>query len=78
VRDAIEDMRMLIPPPVVKRFGATIGCLLAVAIGAIGLVGCAGKPLVRGFFEPGGVVYREAEQESWGSRSTLKVRGFDF
>jgi hypothetical protein len=59
------------------RTGLT-GCLLAVAITAIAMAGCAKRPLVRGFLEPGGVIYREAEQEDWGSRSTLKVRGFDF
>jgi hypothetical protein len=42
------------------------------------LPACAGKPLVRGMMEPGGTIYRESEQEEWGSRTTVKVEGFQF
>ncbi len=42
------------------------------------LTGCAGRPLVQGLLEPGGTIYRESEQEEWGSRTTLKVHGMDF
>jgi hypothetical protein len=44
----------------------------------LGLSGCAGRPVVQGFLEPGGTIYRESEQEDFGSRSTVKVRSFEF
>ena len=43
-----------------------------------GLTGCTGRPLVQGLFEPGGTIYRESEQEEWGSRSTVKIQGLEF
>jgi|GEM_PF-4610618 len=46
---------------------------------ALGLGGCAkDRPIVDGFFERGGVIYRDREPEAWGSRSTLNVRGLEF
>jgi len=42
------------------------------------LAGCTGKPLVHGLLDSDGMVYREAEQEEWGARTTVKVRPFEF
>lgn len=43
------------------------------------LAGCAtDRPLVKGLFDPGGVIYRDQEAEEFGSRDTLKVRGLEF
>lgn len=54
----------------------------ALALTALALLlfchGCTNRPLVRGLLEPGGTIYRESEGEEWGSRTTVKVRGFDF
>jgi hypothetical protein len=35
--------------------------------------GCAGKPVVHGWLDSDGTIYRESEQEDFGSRTTLKV-----
>jgi len=52
---------------------------LAVLFVALGFTGCAqDRPLVKGLFEPGGIIYREDEKEEWGSRSTVKVLGGEF
>jgi hypothetical protein len=40
--------------------------------------GCAGKPVVHGWLDSRGTIYRESEQEDFGSRTRLKVRGFEF
>ena len=54
----------------------TFACL---AIGLLGSSACASKrPLVDGFFERDGVIYRSSEPEAWGSRGTLNVRGMEF
>lgn len=42
------------------------------------LSGCTNRPLVKGLLREGGTIYRETEQEEWGARSTLKIRGLDF
>lgn len=52
--------------------------LLAVVVVTTGVTGCTGRPLVQGLFEPGGTIYRESEQEEWGSRSTVKIQGLEF
>jgi hypothetical protein len=41
-------------------------------------LGCAGKPVVHGWLDSRGTIYRESEQEDFGSRTTLKVRTFEF
>jgi hypothetical protein len=57
-----------------STFFVLLGCLLISFLG-----GCAkDRPLVEGFFEPGGIIYREDEKEEWGSRSTVKVLGGEF
>ena len=43
-----------------------------------GAVGCAQKPLVKGFFDEGGTIYRASESEEWGSRSAIKVQPLEF
>jgi len=40
--------------------------------------GCAGKPVVHGWLDSQGTIYRESEQEDFGSRTTVKVRSFEF
>lgn len=48
------------------------------AAGLLALGGCAAnRPLVKGFFDEGGTIYRGSEQEEWGTRSTVNV-GLDF
>jgi hypothetical protein len=44
----------------------------------IACLGCTGKPLVHGLLEPGGTIYRESEREDLGTRTTVKVRSFEF
>jgi hypothetical protein len=44
----------------------------------IACLGCTGKPLVHGLLEPGGTIYRESEREEFGTRTTVKVRSFEF
>lgn len=60
--------------PVTRKTASALGAIILM----LALSSCAERPLVRGLFEPGGTIYREDEQEAWGSRSTVKVRGFDF
>ncbi|HEY5778237.1 MAG TPA: hypothetical protein VIT00_05835 [Terrimicrobiaceae bacterium] len=36
------------------------------------------KPLVYGLLDSGGTIYRESEQEGFGSRTAVKVRSFEF
>jgi hypothetical protein len=48
------------------------------AAGSLILSACTNRPLVKGFFSEGGTIYRESEQEEWGARSTLKVKGLEF
>lgn len=51
-------------------------CLM---LGILSSTACASKrPLVDGFFERDGVIYRDSEPEEWGSRGTLNVRGMEF
>ena len=57
-----------------KEFAGWIVFLLCVIAGS----GCNGKPLVYGLLDSGGTIYRESEQEDFGSRTTVKVRSFDF
>ena len=52
-----------------REFAGLIVFLLCV----IGGSGCTGKPLVYG-----GTIYRESEQADFGSRTTVKVRSFEF
>jgi hypothetical protein len=54
-----------------------IGSILALWC-VIAALGCTGKPLVHGLLEPGGTIYRESEREDFGTRTTLKVRSFEF
>jgi len=63
--------------PLLKIPGLLKGLVLLV-FPIVTFSGCAGRPVVKGLFEPGGTIYREPEQEEWGSRSTLKVRGLEF
>jgi hypothetical protein len=41
-------------------------------------LGCAGKPVVHSWLDSRGTIYRESEQEDFGSRTTVKVRGLEF
>ena len=50
---------------------ATLLCMIACS-------GCAGKPVVEGWLDSRGTTYRESEQEDFGSRTTVKVRDFEF
>jgi hypothetical protein len=50
-----------------------------VVVGVFVNSACATKrPLVDGFFERDGVIYRSSESEAWGSRGTLNIRGMEF
>ncbi|MGB7791388.1 MAG: hypothetical protein WBL39_09255 [Terrimicrobiaceae bacterium] len=40
--------------------------------------GCAGRPLVDGFLDSQGTIYRQSEREDFGSRTTIGVRSFEF
>jgi hypothetical protein len=51
---------------------------IAVLSCAISCSGCAGKLAVQGGFDSGQTIYRESAQEDFGSRTTVKVRGFQF
>jgi hypothetical protein len=42
------------------------------------LAGCAGRTWVAPYLGPEGAIYRESEQEDWGARTTLKMRGAEF
>jgi len=43
------------------------------------ITGCAtSDEVVQGFINNDGPVYRETEQEEFGARSTVKVRGMEF
>jgi hypothetical protein len=50
---------------------ATLLCMIACS-------GCAGKPVVQGWIDSPGTIYRESEQEDFGSRTTVKLRDFEF
>jgi hypothetical protein len=51
---------------------------IAILLCMIASSGCAGKPVVQGWLDSRGTIYRESEQEGFGSRTTVKVRGFEF
>ena len=46
---------------------------IAILLCMIACSGCAGKPAMQGWLDS-----RESEQEDFGSRTTVKVRGFEF
>jgi hypothetical protein len=40
--------------------------------------GCAGKPIVHGWLDSEGTIYRRSEQDDFGSRTTIRMRGMEF
>jgi len=57
-----------------RVFATSISILLCM----LACPGCAGKPVVQGRLDSRGTIYRESEQEDFGSRATLNVRDFEF
>ncbi len=57
------------------RFFATL--LLALPL-AMSTCTTPDRPLVDGFFNEEGIIYSDPEEEEWGTRSTMKVRGLEF
>jgi hypothetical protein len=60
--------------PGVYTIPATIILLLCV----IACSGCTGRPVVHGWLDSEGTIYRQSEQEDFASRTTLRMRGFEF
>ena len=40
--------------------------------------GCAGRPVVDGFLDSQGTIHRQSGREDFGSRTTIRVRSFEF
>jgi hypothetical protein len=51
---------------------------IILSLGILACSGCAGRPIVHGWLDSEGTIYRQSEQEDFGSRTTIRMRGFEF
>ncbi len=63
----------------IPKFFYKIGMRICILVFISGFCGCmTNRPLVKGFFEEDGIIYRDREQEEWGSRSRVVIRPVEF
>ena len=58
------------------RWGSAFSILLWLF--TLACLGCAGRPLVHGILDSEGTIYRQSEREDFDSRTTIRVRSFEF